>query len=181
MASSRSSPVETRSLLAAWFSPREVMGKTSTPPSSIRKGYSFVPWLDPRYLTTRRRRVATCSSTRWSRAITQSETYSSRPCRVSPLASFGRDKSRDALVLEPAEQAAELGPQDGLVGQAAEQRFQRVQHDPLGPDGVDGQPQPDEEGLQVVLAGLFNLAALDVDVVEGQLLLLHQLVEIEPE
>ncbi len=37
----------------------------------------------PRYLTIRSRRVETWSVTRWSSRITQSETYSSRPCRVS--------------------------------------------------------------------------------------------------
>ena len=40
---------------------------------------SVVPWAEPRYLTTRRRRVETCSWTRWSSMITQSATYSSRP------------------------------------------------------------------------------------------------------
>ena len=58
------------------------MGKTEKPFSPMRKGYSLVPWADPRYLTTRRRRVETWFSSRWSRRITQSETYSSRPCRV---------------------------------------------------------------------------------------------------
>ena len=49
------------------------------PVSSMRKGYSLLPWVVPRYLTTRRRRVEIWSLTRWSRKITQSETYSSSP------------------------------------------------------------------------------------------------------
>ena len=52
-------PLETRSLLASWSSPIEVIGRTTMPPSSIRNGYSLVPWLEPRYLTTRSRRVET--------------------------------------------------------------------------------------------------------------------------
>ena len=53
------------------------------PLSPIRNGYSFVPCSDPRYFSTRSRRVDVCSMTRWSSTITQSETYSSMPCRVS--------------------------------------------------------------------------------------------------
>jgi hypothetical protein len=45
----------------------------------------LVSCADPRYLTTLRRRVETSSSMRWSRTITQSETYSSIPWRVSAL------------------------------------------------------------------------------------------------
>ena len=53
------------------------------PCSSIKNGYSLVPCTDPRYFTTRRRRVKIVSDTRWSSRITQSETYSSNPCLVS--------------------------------------------------------------------------------------------------
>ena len=51
--------------------------------SPMRNGYSFVPCSEPRYLRIRSRRVEVCSVTRWSRTITQSETYSSMPWRVS--------------------------------------------------------------------------------------------------
>ena len=37
--------------------PSEVIGRTENPCSSMRNGYSLVPWVLPRYLTTRRRRV----------------------------------------------------------------------------------------------------------------------------
>ena len=57
----------------------EVIGSTMKPSASMRNGYSLVPCAVPRYFTTRSRRVETCSSTRWSSRITQSETYSSRP------------------------------------------------------------------------------------------------------
>ena len=125
--------------LAGCSSPSEVIGRTEMPFSSIRKGYSLVPWAEPRYLTTRSRRVEICSVTRWSRTMTQSETYSSRPCRVSvSVAPLAGDDRRDALVLEPAEQPPQFGPQDGRVGQAGEEGFDRVQDHPLGPDRVDG-------------------------------------------
>ena len=55
------------------------------PRSSIRNGYSLVPWLEPRYLRIRSRRVAICPATRLSSRITQSATYSSRPWRVRPV------------------------------------------------------------------------------------------------
>ena len=41
-------------------------------PSSMRNGYSLVPCGEPRNFTTRSRRMASWSSTRWSREITQS-------------------------------------------------------------------------------------------------------------
>ena len=43
----------------------------------------------------------------------------------------------------------------------------RVQHDALGADRVDGVAEPDEQAFEVVLAGLLDLAALDVDVVDA--------------
>ena len=136
----------------------------------MRAGYSLVPCAEPRYLTIRSRRVAIWSLTRWSRKITQSLTYSSRPWRVSVLlALLAGDDGGDALVLEPAEEPAQLGAQDGLVGQAGEERLEGVEHDALGADGVDGVAEADEQAFQVVFAGLLDLAALDADVVHRQL------------
>ncbi len=76
-------PLETRSSETSWSRSADVIGITLMPCWSIRNGYSLVPCAEPRYLTIRRRRVEICSLTRWSSRITQSETYSSRPCRVS--------------------------------------------------------------------------------------------------
>ncbi len=50
-------PVEIRSLVTRWARPSEVTGRIDMPPSSMRKGYSLVPWVVPRYFTTRSRRV----------------------------------------------------------------------------------------------------------------------------
>ena len=76
-------PVAIRSLDTLWFSPSDVMGSTLMPSSPMRKGNSLVPCSAPRYFTTRRCRVAIWSLTRWSSRMTQSETYSSSPWRVS--------------------------------------------------------------------------------------------------
>src|SRR5665811_85128 len=76
-------PVETRSLETTCCKASDVTGNTEIPSSSIRNVYSLVPWVEPRYLTTRKRREEVCSLTRWSSTITQSETYSSEPWRVS--------------------------------------------------------------------------------------------------
>ena len=78
-------PLETRDVGAWWSSPTEEIGRTDRPPSSIRKGTSSVSWPEPRYFSTRSRRVEIWSLTRWSRVITQSEMYSSSPWRVRPL------------------------------------------------------------------------------------------------
>src|SRR5205807_8750091 len=53
-------------------------------------------------------------------------------------------------------------PQNGFIGQARKQYFNGVQHHPLRPDGVNGAAQPDEQPLQIILTGLFNLTPLDL-------------------
>src|ERR1035441_9791345 len=83
MPSNRAMPVEIRSGDAACSRVSEEIGRTEMPCSSMRNGYSLVPWVDPRYLTMRRRRVEISSRIRWSSRITQSETNSSMPCRVN--------------------------------------------------------------------------------------------------
>ena len=51
--------------------------------------------------------------------------------RERALAALGGDDGRDPLILEPAKQAAQFRAQDGGVAEAAEERFERVEHDPL--------------------------------------------------
>ncbi len=94
---------------------------------------------------------------------------------------LGGDDGGHAFVLEPAEEPAQLGAQDGFVGQAGEQRFQRVQHHALGADGINREVQPDEQPFQVILAGLRDFTALDVDVVEHNLLAPDQARQIKSE
>ncbi len=86
---------------------------------------------------------------------------------VAPL---GGDDGRDALILEPAEEAAEFGPQDARIAQAAKERFDGVQDHALRPDRVDRTPQPDEKPFEVVFARLLDLAPLDAHVVDRQFL-----------
>ncbi len=117
-------PVGMRSVEAICCKPSEVTGSTEMPFSSIRNGYSFVPWVEPRYLTTRKRREETCSLTRWSSTMTQSETYSSSPWRVSvAFAAFAGDDGGHAFVFQPAKEAAQFRAQDERIGQAGEERF----------------------------------------------------------
>ena len=91
--SSEAMPVDTLSAVPGWSRPAEVMGMTESPPLSMTKGYSFAPWLEPRYLMMRIRLVAICSLTRLSTKMMQSEIYSSRPwwvnvpCCTSPVIS----------------------------------------------------------------------------------------------
>ena len=135
----RGMPVDTRSLLASCFEAERVIGSTEMP-SLVDQERILVRAVQcvPRYLTMRRRRVDTWSITRWSSRITQSETYSSSPWRVScAVAALAGDDRGDALVLEPAEQPPQLGAQDRLIREAAEQRLDRVEHDALRADRVD--------------------------------------------
>ena len=167
---------------ASWCRPSEVIGRTEMPFSSIRKGYSLVPWAVPRYLTMRSLRVESCSVTRWSRTMTQSETYSSRPWRVSvpsprspvmiavtPLSLSQRNRRRSSA----RRTAAFDRPPKSVSMVSSTTR--------LAPMRVDGVAQADEEAFEVVLAGLLDLAPLDVDEVHQQLVLLGQILQVEPE
>ena len=113
-----------------------MIGTTTMPRSVIRNGYSLVPCSEPRYLTTRRRRVEIWSSTRWSSGdhavgdvLLDAEAGQAAPSPRSPVITDGQ-----AAVLEPAEQPAQLAADDRLVGQRAEQQLDGVEHDPLGAD-----------------------------------------------
>ena len=132
------------------------------PCSSIRNGYSLVPWAVPRYLTMRRRRVEIWSVTRWSSKITQSETYSSRPWRVSvpsprspvmmavtPLSLSQRNRRRSSerrmwVLVRPANSVS-------IVSSTTR----------LAPTASMAAAEADEQTFQVVFAGLLDLAALD--------------------
>ena len=90
------------------------------PSSSIKNGYSLVPWLEPRYLTMRSRRVETWSSHPVIERITASETYSSSPCRVSvPSPRSPVMTAVTPFVLEPRNSRAQLGPQDAALEKPA--------------------------------------------------------------
>ncbi len=82
-------------------------------------------------------------------------------------------------MIEPAEQPAQLGPENALILQSREERLDRVEHDTTGADRVDRVAEPDEEPLEIVVAGLLDLAALDADVVEDDFLVLDQSRKIE--
>ena len=101
--------------------------------------------------------------------------------RQRAAASLTGDHGRHAPVLEPAEQAAQLGSENRLVRETREERFERVEHDATGSDRIDREAEPDEKPFEIVVAGLLDLAALDADVIEHDLFLLDQPRQIEAE
>ena len=178
----RGRPVETRSVGASCSSSSEVTGSTVMPSRSMRNGYSLVPWCEPRYFTTRMRRVEICSCTRWSSEITASVMYSSSPWRVScsrrvsavMTAVMSRSRSqRNSRRSSARRMPVSLRPPNRVS--------MRVEHDALGADLLDGVFEPHEQAFEVVFAGLLDLAAIDVDVVDEQLLLVDELVEVVAE
>ena len=94
--------------------------------------------------------------------------------RERALAAFAGNHDREVAIAQPAEQPAQLRAEDRLVLQAGEQRLDGVQDDALGAHRRDGVIEADEEALEVVLTGLLDLAAVDVDVVDDQPLPLDQ-------
>ena len=157
-----------------------MIGRTEMPSSSMRKGYSLVPWLDPAVLTTLIRRVDSWLMTRWSSRITQSETYSSSPWRVRVASPRSPVTMAVMLaVLQPLEQPADLGPQHGLIRQSPEERFDRVEHDAFGADRINRMPEADEQAFEVVLTALLDVVGLDMHVIDGDLLPADHPGEIE--
>ena len=92
-----------------------------------------------------------------------------------------RDDRGHTFVLEPAKEPAQLAAQDALVGQAGEERLQRVQHHPLGPDGINRVVEPDKQPFQVILSAFLDFAALDMDVIKHNFLAPDQPRQIKTE
>ena len=97
------------------------------------------------------------------------------------LAALARDHGGDALVLQPPEQPPQLRPEDGVVLQAGKQRLDGVEDDALGAHRPNRVIEPDEQPFEVVLARFLDLAAFHAHVVDGELLRLDQLREVEAE
>ena len=53
-----------------------------------------------------------------------------------------------------------------MIWQPGEERLDRVEDDALRAGGLDGVPQPDEQTFEIILARLFDLAALDMDIIK---------------
>ena len=94
-------------------------------------------------------------------------------------AALGGDDGGDALVLEPAEESAQLGAEHGFVGQAGEKHLQGIKHDALGADGIDRVVEPDEQAFEVVFTACVGLAAFEVNVVEHDHFFPDELGEVE--
>src|ERR1700675_2979442 len=180
MPSNRAMPLDTRSVDASWSRPSEEIGRTEIPWSSMRNGYSFVPWVDPRYLMMRRRRVEISSRIRWSSRITQSETNSSMPCRVSLS---GWSRSAVMTVVNPfclsqlnrRRISARRIPGFGNSPKSASM----VSRTTRRPNPLDCVGNSNEEAIEVVLAGFPKLASRDGHVVHEEFLVRNEPVQVE--
>ena len=61
------------------------------------------------------------------------------------LALFSGDDRGHAAILQPAEEAAQLGAQNGVVRQTGKQRLDRVEHHAFRADRIDGVPDANEK------------------------------------
>ena len=89
------------------------------------------------------------------------------------------DDDRDPLLLEPAKEPAQFCAHESVIGQAGEKSVDRVEHDALRLDGINRMTQPDEEPFEIIFARLLEFAAIDIDVIEQQLLAGNQRLQIE--
>ena len=63
--------------------------------------------------------------------------------------------------------------------EACKKRFQTVYGHAFGADLVDCRVDPDEQAFEVILAGLFDLASFDVDIIDDQLFAADHAVQVE--
>ena len=112
--------------------------------------------------------------------MTQSETYSSNPCRVRvPSPRSPVMTAVTPLLLHPFEEPPQFRAKNADVRESTEQRLQRIQHDTLRADGVDGDAQSDKQPLEVEVAGFLDFAAHDRYVVDQQFFARAERFEIE--
>ncbi len=97
------------------------------------------------------------------------------------LPAFAGDDGGELSFLEPSEQAPQFGAQNRFIFEPGEQSLDAVEEHPFGSDRIHGMTEPDEQRLQVVLAGLLDQAPFEIDVIDGQLLLRDQGGQVEPE
>ena len=73
------------------------------------------------------------------------------------VAAFAGDDGGDPAILQPGEEPAKLRAHRGGIGERAEQILQGVEHDAFGVHLIDGGTEPDEERLEIPLAGLVHV------------------------
>src|SRR4030095_14936971 len=88
------------------------------------------------------------------------------------------DNSRDFFVSQPAKQTAQFRAQNRWTGQAGENGFDGVEDNSFRADRIDGVTQANEQALEVVFSGLFDFAALDMNVVDNQFLAVGKFLEV---
>ena len=150
------------------------------PLSSIRKGYSLVPWVEPRYLTIPQpaggdlladpvvqQDDAVGDVLLQAVAGEQSSPRSAVMMAVTPF-SFSQRKSRRS--------SARRMPRWARPAKSASRVSSTTR---LAPTESMAEAEADEEPFQVVFARLLDLAPLDVDVVDGELLPLRQVLQVE--
>jgi len=79
-----------------------------------------------------------------------------RQCSGAPLAS---NDCGDAFFFEPAKQPAQLVSQNEGIGECGKDRLNGIDGDPFCADGVDRMTEAQEQTLEIVFAGFFDLAS----------------------
>ena len=97
----------------------------------------------------------------------------------SAIAALGSDDRGHVPVFKPAKEAAYFCTQDSLIGEAGEQRFQRVEHHTLSADQINGVLQTDEQALQVILPSFLDFAALHMNIVEKKFFPCGEVLKVE--
>ena len=146
----------------------------------MRNGYSLVPCREPRYLSTRSRRVEVWPWTRWSSTMTQSETYSSIPLRVSdPSPRSPVMMAVTPRSLSQANSRRSSARRIEVFSKAPNSVSMVSSTTRLAPTASIAAPIRMNRPVEVPGPGLLQVAGGDLHVVHHQQLVVLQLLEVE--
>jgi hypothetical protein len=128
--------------------------------------------------------MAASASARRASAVAPVPSVSAMPTlalisRQPSVASFPGDHRGDLALLEPGEEPPELGAQRRAVLERPEQRLDGVDDHALGADLVNRRAQPDEQPVEIPLAGLLHIGVQHADVVDDQTARRFELGEVK--
>ena len=158
-----------------------MIGQTLKPSSSIRNGYSLVPWAEPAIFDD----PQTAGGNLIGHAMVEQDDaigdiFFQAMTSEGTVAALAGDDRGYTLVFQPTEETAQLGAENAFVRQGREKSASIVSSTTrLAPMESMACIQTDEQSLEVVFTGFFDFASLDADVIEDELLLSDELVKVE--
>ena len=89
---------------------------------------------------------------------------------VRVLSRLAGNDGRDFFLLQPSEKSLDLQAKNAGIGEARKERFNGIQNDAFGTNGINGMVQTNEQSLKIKVA-LLNISAIQNNMFQPNLLL----------